>query len=52
MSPGKRSEVEELLLEVKKIASNSTPSPSPFSTPTPAPPKPLPSNVTPLRAVP
>ena len=42
---GKRSQVDELLLEVKRIASNSTPSPSPAL-------KPLPSNVTPLRAVP
>ena len=44
---GKRSQVEELLLEVKRVASNSTPSPSPS-----LPPKALPSNVTPLRAVP
>ncbi len=44
---GKRSQVEELLLEVKRVASNSTPSPSPAPSP-----KALPSNVTPLRAVP
>ncbi|HLM13406.1 MAG TPA: CpaF family protein [Reyranella sp.] len=46
---GKRSQVEELLLEVKRVASNSTPTPTP--TPSPSP-KALPSNVTPLRAVP
>ena len=50
---GKRSQVEELLLEVRESPSNSTPSPTPRATPSPSPsPKALPSNVTPLRAVP